>query len=195
MGRGEQPVSRLLALGYADESTAVAALDEVDQLEPELKSLVEDAAAVVRDENGKLKVHQSANLVAAGALGGGFWGLIFGLIFVAPLLGLLVGAVIGGVGGKLADIGIDDDFIDEIGRTLRPGSSALFLLLAEGADDPLIERLAPEGAHVLRTNLSTTDEEHLRAILHDTVEQVAPRGDADEDTHDDEGEDESPAEA
>lgn len=166
-------MSQLIALGYEDEETAAAVLDEAARLEPEQRGLVEDAAAVRRDERGRLHVQQSANLVAAGALGGGFWGLLFGLIFVAPLLGLLVGAVIGGVSGMLADIGIDDDFIDEIGRALRPGSSALFLLLADEADDRVIERLAPEGAQVLRTNLSSTDEEHLRALLHDAVGRVA----------------------
>jgi len=35
---------------------------------------LEDAVVAVKDEKGKVKLHQAVNLTAAGAVSGGFWG-------------------------------------------------------------------------------------------------------------------------
>jgi len=35
---------------------------------------MEDIVVVTRDDNGKVTLHQGANLTAAGAVGGTFWG-------------------------------------------------------------------------------------------------------------------------
>ena len=39
------------------------------------------------------------------------------------------GALGGAIGGKFQDIGIDDDFIKQVGASIQPGQSALFLLI------------------------------------------------------------------
>ena len=52
----------------------------------------------------------------AGALGGPFWGILFGLLFFVPSSVLGVGAAAGAIGGKLVDVGVDDDFIAEVAR-------------------------------------------------------------------------------
>jgi uncharacterized membrane protein len=57
---------------------------------------------------------------------GALWGFLFGLIFFVPLLGMAVGASMGALGGSLADVGIDDDFIDQVREKVTPGTSALF---------------------------------------------------------------------
>ena len=46
----------------------------------------------IQNEKGKAKLHQAVNLTAAGAAGGGFWGLLIGMIFMNPLIGAAVGA-------------------------------------------------------------------------------------------------------
>ena len=61
----------------------------------------------VRDEKGKVKLHQIHNMTAAGAVSGSFWGLLIGLIFMNPLLGLAAGAASGALSGALTDVGID----------------------------------------------------------------------------------------
>lgn len=43
-----------------------------------------------------MNLHQAANLTAAGAVGGGFWGMLIGMIFLNPL----VGAAVGGAGHR-----------------------------------------------------------------------------------------------
>ena len=54
--------------------------------------------------------------------------------FVAPypLVGLAVGAGAGAAPGALSEIGINDQFLKELGETLPKGSAALALLVREG---------------------------------------------------------------
>ena len=47
---------------------------------------LEDAVVAVKDEKGKVKLHQSFNLTADGALSGGFCGSLTGLIFLNAAL-------------------------------------------------------------------------------------------------------------
>ncbi len=126
---------------------------------------LEDAAVVIRKQDGKVKVKQAVSLVGEGALGGAFWGMLIGLIFWMPWLGLALGALGGALGGSLTDIGIDDEFIKEVGNTIEPGHSALFLLVRKATPDKLADELEKFDAKVLQTSLSQEDEEKLRALF------------------------------
>ena len=134
---------------------------------------IEDAAVVVRNENGRAKVKQAHSLVGAGALGGAFWGMLIGLLFFAPWLGLVAGAAGGALSGKVGDIGIDDDFINEVRDAIEPGNSALFLLAREGNIDRIKEELSDfeHDFEIIDTNLSPEDDEHLRETF--AAEEVA----------------------
>ena len=124
---------------------------------------LEDAAVAVRHKDGKTKIKQAQNLAGAGALGGAFWGLLIGLIFLVPLFGLVVGAAAGALVGKYQDIGVDDKFIKEVGNTIQPGTSALFLLVREATPDKVMDGLKKyKNVKVLKTSLSTEQEEKLR---------------------------------
>jgi len=128
---------------------------------------LEDAVVVEHDSEGQVHLRQAINMTAAGALGGGFWGTLVDLLFLNPLLGAAVGAGVGAASGSLSDIGINDGFMRELGETLPRGSAALCLLVREATPDRVIERLRAHAPHakLLRTNLSHTDEDQLRALL------------------------------
>jgi len=134
---------------------------------------IEDAAVVVRDEKGRAKVKQAHSLVGAGALGGAFWGMLIGLLFFAPWLGLLAGAASGALSGKIGDIGINDDFINEVRDAIEPGNSALFLLAREGNIERINEELSDfeYDFEIIDTNLSPEDDERLRETF--AAEEVA----------------------
>jgi uncharacterized membrane protein len=127
---------------------------------------LDDAATLVRHQDGKVKVTQANNLVGAGAFGGAFWGMLIGLLFFAPWLGLAVGAITGALSAKFADIGIDDSFIKSVGETVTPGTSALFLMVRESTPDRVLEELRGNPhVRVLQTSLSREAEEKLREAL------------------------------
>lgn len=160
-------MSTLVVVGYQDIHKAEEVRLQLWKLQRDYLLDLEDAVVVVKDENGKVKLHQAVDLTSAGAVSGGFWGALIGLIFLNPLLGLAVGASAGAVSGALSDIGIDDNFMKELGATLTPGSSSLFVLLRNPltAPDKVLEELKGTGGKILKTSLSHEDEAKLQAAL------------------------------
>jgi uncharacterized membrane protein len=158
-------VSQLIVISYPDEATARQALGKLNELSKEQLINMEDAAYVTRDMNGKPKLHQTQSLTGAGAAGGAFWGFLFGLIFFVPVFGLAVGAASGALAGKLADLGIDDKFMKEIGQQIQPGTAALFLLVRSSTADKVLPEMANFGGTVLKTSLSTEQEQQLKDAL------------------------------
>ena len=155
-------MSNLIVLAFDSEDGALQLRDKLLSLQKQMLIQLEDAAVVVRRQDGKVKVKQLHSLVGAGALGGAFWGMLIGLIFWMPWLGLAVGAASGALGGKFSDIGVDDKFIKEVGNTIDPGNSALFLLVQSATGDKVLEQLEGTKATVLQTSLSKEAEAKLR---------------------------------
>jgi uncharacterized membrane protein len=152
----------MIVLAFDSETGATDARDDLYEMQKEELIKLEDAAVVIRREDGHVDVKQAHSLVGAGALGGAFWGMLIGLIFLAPWLGAAVGALSGAIGGKYSDVGIDDTFIEDVGETVEPGQSALFLLVADVEGERVVEELSQFDPTVLQTNLSSDDEEKLR---------------------------------
>lgn len=157
-------MSDLIVIGFQDEFKADEVLIELRKLEREYLVDLEDAAIVVRNKEGKVKIKQTQELVTSGALSGGFWGLLIGLIFLHPMLAIF-GAAVGAISGALTDIGIDDNFIREIGDTIEPGTSAIFVLVKKSTPDKVLDELSKFEGKVLRTSLSKEDEANLQAAL------------------------------
>jgi uncharacterized membrane protein len=124
-----------------------------------------DAVVVVRDNKGKVRLRQMFNLTAAGAVSGGFWGALIGLIFLNPLFGMAIGAAAGAVSGALRDVGIDDNFMKNLGSTLKPGSAALCVLIRQMTPDKVVEEIKQFGGELIQTNLCHENEAKLREAL------------------------------
>jgi uncharacterized membrane protein len=88
--------------------------------------------------------------------------LLFGLLFFVPLLGMAIGAGAGALGGSLADVGIDDDFIDAVKAKVTPGTSALFVLSSDAVLDKVKDAFSGMHAELIHTNLSQEEEDKLR---------------------------------
>ncbi|MEM7117886.1 MAG: DUF1269 domain-containing protein, partial [Chloroflexota bacterium] len=127
-------MSDLIVFTYNDENKAGEVLTKVATLKQEnvQKALIniEDAAVVVKNSDGKVKVQQTLESVVKGSrvASGGLWGLLIGFLFGGPLFGALLGMGFSALFGRKIDIGIDNEFINGIGDDLAPGDSALFLL-------------------------------------------------------------------
>lgn len=162
-------MSNLFVLKFDDETTAPKLLSTLKRLQDQKLIQVDDAAVVTMRSNGKPKVKQANDLVGAGALGGAFWGMLIGLLFLSPLLGAAVGAASGAMAGSFSDIGISDDFIKQVGSSIKPGQSALFLLTQNAIADKVLPELKQYKFQVIQTSLSHADESKLRETLGLTV--------------------------
>ena len=171
----------LVVLDFDGTETADAVLTKLRSLrKQELIDLL-DACIVVHPENGDIQIKQSVNLTALGAssgLGtGALVGTLAGLLMLNPLAGFaiggLAGAAMGAVSGRLSDYGINDEFIRELGKTIKPGTSALFLLVARATPDKVIAEINQYNPRILQTSLTEEQENRLRAALADEAAKVA----------------------
>jgi uncharacterized membrane protein len=163
----EEKMSNLVVIAFEEEHKAFELRAELVKLQKEYLLKMEDVVVVTKDNEGKVKLHQALNLTAAGAVGGTFWGALIGLIFLNPLVGAAVGAGAGALSGKLADIGIDDKFMKELGKSFQPNTSALCVLVKQATPDKVMEKLHGFGGKVLKTSLSKEDEAKLQQALAD----------------------------
>ena len=157
-------MSNLIAVAYADESTAKEVGRALIELQKEHSIELDDLVVAV-NEGGKIKLRQSFHGGATGAAGGALWGGLIGLIFLAPLLGMAVGAAAGGAAGGLTDYGIDDKFMKDLGNRLEPGGAALFVLVRSSTPDKVLPRVSQYGGEVLHTSLSNEAEQTLQDAL------------------------------
>src|SRR4029450_8534477 len=92
-GRPEQEVAMadLIAIGYPDETTALSAMDEAERLQKELVIQADAVAAIIRNQEGKVRTVTNHHMVSAGAT----WGMFCCMLFFVPFFGMAVGAGMG----------------------------------------------------------------------------------------------------
>lgn len=146
--------------------------EEAGKVQKALKSVqsggylnLDDSAVVVRDEEGKIHVHDEMDRgVKIGAVGGGLLGLLVVGIF-APVAGIIFGAVAGGLIGASFDMGISKKFIKEVQESLKPGTSAIFFVVRDADPNIALSALKPYKGSVYHTSLDPEAEESLRRTL------------------------------
>ncbi len=166
-------MSELIAVAFKGRHEADRVLNELRRMEKGHLIDLEDACVVERKPDGKVKLNQAVNLVAAqlsgGLAWGGFIGILVGLLFLNPLAGFFTGAAIGGglgaITGSLADYGISDDFIKALGANIEPDSSALFILVRRITPDKVIKELSKYDGEIIHTSLSEEQEDRLKATI------------------------------
>jgi uncharacterized membrane protein len=160
-------MATLVAIGYSDQTTAEKARLTVQGLEQDLIIQADQVAAISRDEGGKYHVtttHGGAS-TGGGAAWGGFWGLLFGVLFFVPFAGLAVGAGFGALFGHLGSKGIDEAFQQQVRDHLKPGTSALFMIVEQATPDKAVAALERYGGKVIKTSLSDEDTAKLQEAL------------------------------
>ena len=91
--------------------------------------------------------------------------MLIGFLFLNPLAGAAVGAGAGALSGKLADIGINDQFMKDLAATFKPGSSALFVLVRKSTPDKVLDGLKGFKGKIIKTSLTKDREEALREVI------------------------------
>lgn len=159
-------MSELIVLTFEDTEQAGEALEGLKRIEHSGQGKIDDAAVIVKDENGKVHLKNQLDTgVKWGAVGGGFLGLLLAGLFF-PVAGLLVGAIGGALVGKSLDMGVDKHFVEEVTENLQPGNSALFVI---GSGDPNAVRavLQQFKGKVYQTTLESEKLEALKKAIQD----------------------------
>lgn len=141
-----------------------------------------DAAVVVKDQDGKLKITDAKHHTRKGLITGGLVGGVLGLLLSPPAAVVAVGgSVIGGLVGKLRNAPMKAE-MKEIGSVLTPGSSAIVAVIEHVWVTQLEAVLAAEGARIIRDSLKADIVNQLNAggnilysLSHDTDSVEAMR--------------------
>lgn len=158
-------MSNLVVTTFDNAEEAGKVRESLRSIEKQGLLSLDDSAVIVKDGQGEVHVkNQTDRGVVVGAVGGGALGLLVGSIFF-PFAGLIGGALAGAVVGKLADLGIDQKFVHEVGAALKPDSSAIFILVREANPEAALAALKPYQGQVYYTSLPVDTEQELRDIL------------------------------
>ncbi|HEV2566534.1 MAG TPA: DUF1269 domain-containing protein [Microvirga sp.] len=169
-------MAELVVVGFDDPNDADRVLTELTRLQDEDLIDLEDAVVAIRGPDGAVRVKQTVNLtgtsVTQSGLWGAMWGYLVGVMFLNPVAGLVVGGALGAgsgaLSGRMIDLGINDEFVRSVGDTLRPDTSALFLLVRKSQPEKVLAELSGFKGRILRSTLSPEQEARLR----DAVERA-----------------------
>lgn len=163
----------LWAIGYDDIERANQVRGEITNLGWEKHYLIlDDIAVVVRHDDGSFTLDREPFPAASNLLGCTAVGFLAGLVLGAPLVGAAVGAIAGGVGTAVAaSVGIGNDFVREVERLMKPGTSALFVLDSEGNMDVILHAIRGLGGTVLKTNVDLERAKLIQSTLAASREQ------------------------
>ena len=165
MDQVESEPFRLVVMAFDGETIADEVQLALQKLERSYLIDLKDSVVIVKNLNGDITIKQSYNLTKHGAIAGGVLGTLIGAIFLSPGIGLVAGTAAGAATGSLSDIGIDDQFLEDVGQSLQTKSSALAVLVRRADPDKVLAELEKFEGTVLQTTLSHDDEERLRAAL------------------------------
>ncbi len=158
-------MSTLVVVGYDNPFTAEEIRIRLQKMQSQYLIDLDDAVVAVKNAKGKVKLHQPVNMTALGVVGGGFWGTLIGMILLTPIAGLAIGAATGAVSGALRDVGINDAFMKDLADTMKPNTSALFVLVRKSTPDRVLEALKGTGGKILQTSLSHEQTDKLQETL------------------------------
>jgi uncharacterized membrane protein len=170
-------MSHLWALGYDDMTRADEVRDRIAGLGRSHRLVLLDAAVAVRYPDGSFTLDGERFVAVVNTPGRTLARLLAGLALGAPpLTGAAVGALsrVAGLASPSA-AGIDRDFVNEVARLVKPGTSALFVLDREGDLDAILQGIRGLGGTVLKTNV---DLERARLIQSTLAAAPPPRRNA-----------------
>lgn len=124
---------------FDNESRAKEALNDIHALERAGSIELIDAAVVVRDAEGKVRVQEQGESggrkwAKRGAIAGGLVGLIFPPSIVVSAI---AGGGAAGIWGKIRDKGFSGRDLEKLGQGIEPGKSAIIAI----AEKQVVERL------------------------------------------------------
>ena len=169
MSYQEVPNYEMIVVSFGDENRADEVLDTFKRMEDMAVVDLKSGAVVVRDAEGKVTIKETSDFDAKqGAIGGAIAGAVLSLLGGSLVKGAILGAAGGAVAGKVIDLGLDDDFLKEIGDSLGTSSSAVVAMVDFDQLDQAMEELDRfEGGKILHHTLDADVYEKLSEAVED----------------------------
>lgn len=170
----------IIGMSFDKTSRAEEVLLNLAHLAREGEITLTDAVVVYKDDRERVHVRQTVDTTPKqGALSGGLWGLLVGSLFgpAGFLIGAGAGAASGGLMGKLVDVGLDDDWVKEVGEWIDPGSSALLVLVSHDVRPVVVRELSRFEGRVIYCTFPDAVRRELERALGQSTGDRADTGD------------------
>jgi uncharacterized membrane protein len=159
-------MDKMLVVVFDSESQAYEGSKALQELQNEGSINLYAKAVIARNAGGKVAIKQAGDMgpvgTAVGLLTGGLIGMIGGPVGVA------IGASLGMSGGVLYDLahlGIGEDFLSEVEKSMLPGTAAVVAEVWEEWTMPVDTRMEALGGVVFRrTSTEVVDEQIERDV-------------------------------
>lgn len=157
-------MSELIVAGYDDAHTALLASAALARMEKELALNAHDMAVVSLEEDGVASVREAINLTVEKELHETLWKTLAGLLFSGSSSDELKG--VDTEATRLSALGLDDEFIAGIAKTVKPGTAAVLILTNKPATrDRVIGILRGFKGRITRARLSCEDGKQCLDML------------------------------
>ncbi len=183
---GMVDVSELIVLVFTDEFRAPEVLNELRRRDWSWAADLNDAMAVTLDAKGGAKVQLSVDLAASeGSAWARLWGSLLGATLFLPTTEVIVEAA-----GRVADasdlstesapgpypalpetgwwkcrLRLPDDFMRDVGASIGPGDSAIFMLSRAPNRSDVLRQLRNYGGTLLHTPLDSKQDKEMLDVL------------------------------
>jgi uncharacterized membrane protein len=154
-------MDKILVVVFDSESKAYEGSLALQELQNEGSINLYAKAVIARDVNGKMAVKQEGDMGPIGTAVGLFTGSLLGLL--GGPVGVAIGVSVGTSGGMLYDLaqlGVGEDYLYEVGKSLLPGKAAVVAEVWENWILPVDTKMEALGGVVFRTTrMDVLDEQ------------------------------------
>jgi uncharacterized membrane protein len=160
-------LAHLWAIAYDDVAAAEKTREEICYLGGARQSLLLlDIAILIRHADGSYALDRQPFPVTGNIVGAGTLGFIVGMALAVPMTGAAIGALLGCAASTVANrLQIEKKFIEDAGRLMKPGTSALLVLDDEGDMDEILHTIRGLGGTVLKTNVDVERAKLIQSTL------------------------------
>lgn len=156
-------MDKILVVVFDSESKAYEGSLALQELQNEGSINLYAKAVIARDANGKVAVKQTGDMGPVGTAVGLLTGSLIGML--GGPVGVAIGVSLGTSGGflyDLAQLGVGEDYLNEVGKSLLPGKSAVVAEVWENWMLPVDTRMEALGGVVFRRTRKDILDEQLK---------------------------------
>src|SRR5512135_3354963 len=144
-------MDKILVVIFDNENKAYEGSKALQELQNEGSINLYSKAVIARDASGKVEVKQAGDMGPVGTAVGLLTGSLLGVL--GGPVGLAIGASAGTFGGivyDLANVGVGEDFLYDVGQSLQPGKAAVVAEVWEEWVMPVDTRMESLGGVTFR---------------------------------------------
>ncbi len=160
-------MDKIVVVVFDSESKAYEGSLALQELQNEGSINLYAKAVIARDANGEVTVKQEGDMGPVGTAVGLLTGSLIGLL--GGPVGVAIGVSMGTTGGMLYDLaqlGVGEDYLNEVGKSLLPGKAAVVAEVLENWTLPLDTKMEALGGVVFRrSRVEVVDDQIEKDIV------------------------------